>query len=274
MTVMSDISPTNADKKSPSRSLSWRVWTLGAFVGLAALVPLLIHIGKEFNGIHHLDQDLEVAGQVGIFLVCFVLLFMAMIPSTMFELFAGYYFGLPIGITACVLAQPIAHTSTFLFARRVGVLGVAGKLRERVKVFEAVELAMKEDVAAAWQTVFLLCLAMLPAGPKMYALATVSSVPAYMIPPCAIAACAPQTVVNVWFGSKMKDIRAIFDGSSKGTPEEQRVQCVILAVNILALFAAMGLITLYAKRALKKLTDRAEGADEERGDVPYVRICD
>mmetsp|Transcript_27734 Transcript_27734/g.74091 ORF Transcript_27734/g.74091 Transcript_27734/m.74091 type:complete len:308 (+) Transcript_27734:62-985(+) len=163
----------------------------------------------------------KTAGPI-VFVALFVVLFVALVPSTPVELLAGYMFGCWIGWAALVVAQPLAHSAAFLLARRAGLLSVGDALRGRVKVFEAVELAIKEDAAAAWKTVFLVCLAFLPGGPKVYALAAISSVPFHVLPPCALLACAPQSLVNAWLGSNMKDFKSIMEGQGAGSIQEQR----------------------------------------------------
>mmetsp|Transcript_18600 Transcript_18600/g.51948 ORF Transcript_18600/g.51948 Transcript_18600/m.51948 type:complete len:264 (-) Transcript_18600:243-1034(-) len=212
----------------------------------------------------------KTAGPI-VFVALFVVLFVALVPSTPVELLAGYMFGCWIGWAALVVAQPLAHSAAFLLARRAGLLSVGDALRGRVKVFEAVELAIKEDAAAAWKTVFLVCLAFLPGGPKVYALAAISSVPFHVLPPCALLACAPQSLVNAWLGSNMKDFKSIMEGQGAGSIQEQRLRLGMLFVNVLAMLACMALLTLSGKRAMNKLSQRADGTLLSTQDC-YVRI--
>lgn len=146
--------------------------------------------------------------------VFFVLAFMAFFPSTPLELLAGHAFGFSGALGMLLVLKPLAQTLTFLAARRLGVSELGTSMRGRAKFFDAVELEIRQNPAASWRLVFLVCLAYFPCGVKVYGLAALPSVRPHVFSICAAIAAAPFCVVHAWMGSSARDLQHLLHGGS------------------------------------------------------------
>lgn len=158
--------------------------------------------------------------------------------------------GVVIG-SACVLVGASVGAVCALLLGRYLLQDTAQRIADKYRVIRAVDRAIAEH---GFKTVFLLRLSpLIPFNALNYVLGvTTVSVWHYS---AACSGMIPGTVLYVYLGSLLSDLKDAADGKTEGSPA---LRWTLLAVGVVTAVAAVVVVTVYARRVLKEMIAKQE----------------
>lgn len=178
-------------------------------------------------------------------IVIYVVATVLFVPGSIITVGAGFLFGLPLGVPLVSLASVLGASAAF----GIGRAGARGWIERKVAASRRVR-ALDEAIGRhGFKIVILLRLS--PVFP--YALTNyVFAVTRIRFRDFLLASwigMLPGTVLYVWLGSTLASLAEVINGTDRGNV----AQMVLLAVGLLATFAATAFITRLARAALSQV---------------------
>lgn len=240
----------------PSTITLIKLGVLGVIVVLLVLAFTVFRIQDQFGVILEWVENNKLAGAfafAALYAVCVVLF----VPGAILSLGAGLVFGVWQGALVVWVGATVGQTIAFPIGRFLLRDLIAAKTA-KWQAWQAVETAIKDE---AWKIVLLLRLApVVPYSALNYALGLTS----VGFLPYAVASCfgiLPGTFLYTYFGSLATDITSIVKGEADIDPTATIVTAVVSGVVIVAVIV---IITIYAKRALRR---KLEGVEQKEADT-------
>jgi len=238
--------------------------TMTRWLRLVGFVAVLI--GIFLLGSHH-DSIIDAVlssrtwilahGTVGIatYFVLVVVLLQLMMPTTTFELFAGFLFGFKLGAVVICSAEVVASAIQFFLARWVFTESVAEMLKDKPLWFVLRSLVKK----GVWRAVIFLRLAYVPLPLKNYCLAALPVVPLPVFLGSMLVSEIPVTLIVTYIGSTLESIAEIKAGGKKGDPTQIALLCFLVTANLL-----LGMAMAWATREeMKRVEAERAGVDAD-----------
>lgn len=163
-------------------------------------------------------------------------------PGTIFNLAAGFLFGIWIGAAVTIIGCDLGATLAFILGRTLGKDWAQSQVAKNKK-FSLLSMAVENN---AWLIIFLVRLSpVLPFGLCNY-LFGVTKVKFSSYWTATTAGLIPCTVAYTYLGSLMKGITDIYN------EEEEQGNSTLLIVGIVLTIVGITVITLVTKRTLDK----------------------
>jgi uncharacterized membrane protein YdjX (TVP38/TMEM64 family) len=186
-------------------------------------------------------RQMDSVRGAAVFLALHSLAVLVCFPATvLFELSAGFVFGLPNGVVLVVLGKLLGGGGGFLVGRFLLRSFIAGLLGKSGKggTFARMAAGAEKD---AWRAVFALRLSPVPSWLNTYGLASLTDVP---ITPFLVATAVgsiPMVVQNVYTGTLLDSISDLSTGSGQSW-----VSTAVMAMGVTATVYAGKLAMSYA----------------------------
>lgn len=278
MSQTSEEPVTVLEKKEPGPKWS-KYFKIGAILILIAILVFVVvdstvgdsRVKSVLTDFLDAVEDLGFWGAV-LFALVYVVATVLLIPGTILTLGAGFVFtrtnggdnvaGTLIATAVVFVGATAGATLAFIFARFL-LRDAATKLTEKYKVFRAIDKAIETN---GLKIVFLLRLSpAIPFNVLNYILGTTNvTLREYVL---ACFGLLPGTIAFCFVGSTLGSLSDVEEGGENSDGSGDTAKLIILIVGGVASIIAVVLITIYARRELKKYLDEAQENDVETGEA-------
>jgi uncharacterized membrane protein YdjX (TVP38/TMEM64 family) len=166
------------------------------------------------------------------------------LPGTIFDLAAGFLFGIYWGTASAVLGTWIGSIISFVYGRTLFRTWAINKISSNPQ-FHALDVAIGEN---SFKLIFLTRLSPVLPNPLLNYLYGVTKVRFYIYAVASLLGFIPMTTCYVYFGSAIRDLSTVFNGG--GANKTERIVWICTAVTT-TIFIII-IITIITKRALNK----------------------
>jgi len=203
------------------------------------------------------DSFRGVAGGEFIYLTIAILLIVAFIPSTFFEITCAYLYGFWIGMVLNATSKIVGSLISFSLGRYC----CKAKVRSWALGY-SIFFAFEKSMAESWKLLFLFRLGYFPLGLKNYGLSVVKGLTYFRFLMVTFISGAPFTLTFSLTGASLKNLTDALDGEDM---DSSRI--ILLAV---ALTCTVALVFVLAWKVRQMNRDLVHFEEFDRGDLEMV----
>lgn len=233
--------PKTSPRRPPCSLPMLKLALLAAFLTTCMLASRYFDIQKLEALLEHIKAD--PTGSLYIFLTCFILGIVLMLPGMVLSIGAGAVYGFALGSIITWLATCMGQCLAFLLGRYLLRDFVVSYLIKKVPNFGVIEEAMSRE---GWKLVCLLRLSpLVPYNVLNYAL-SVTAIEFWSFAAPSALAIAPYVCAFVYVGSVSSSIVDVMTGS----PDNANVSVTWLAVSAVMFIVTGVFAVVISRRAL------------------------